>query len=70
MAAKWQKGLTKRDLRHLAEGSSTDQPTLRSLRENLAHQRAQEIQCFECESIARKIKIRALPPVEARGEEG
>ena len=55
--ATWTKKLGKRDLKHLAEGSSTGKPTLRSLRENLRLQRENGIRCFECEAIARKVGV-------------
>jgi hypothetical protein len=57
MSAKWTKKLTKRDLAHLADGSATGRPTLRSLRFNLTQQRANGIRCSECEAIARKLAI-------------
>lgn len=53
----WTKRLSKRDLKHLAEGSSTGRPTLHSLRENLRIQREIGIRCFECEAIARKARV-------------
>lgn len=58
--AKWTKKLTKRELAHMAEGSSTGKPTLHSLKGNLASQHELGITCFECESIARKLSI-SLP---------
>lgn len=58
--ATWTKKLTKRQLNHLAEGSSTGKPTLHSLRTNLKFQRENDIVCFECESIARKLGLEKL----------
>lgn len=58
--AKWARKLTKKDLRHLAEGSATGRPTLHSLKANLAGQRERGIQCVECEQIARKLSV-AVP---------
>lgn len=55
--SKWMKRLGKRDLKHLAEGSATGRPTLRSLRENLAWQRDHGSRCFQCEKIARKLGV-------------
>ena len=55
--AKWAKKLTKRDLTHLAEGSATGRPTMRSLKANLEGHHRDSIRCFECESIARKLAI-------------
>lgn len=55
--AAWTKKLSKRDLKHLAENSSTGKPTLRSLRENLRRQSELGIYCSECGSIARKAGI-------------
>lgn len=55
--AKWVRKLTKRQLRHLAEGSATGRPTLRSLKVNLEGQHKIGIRCFECEDIARKLAI-------------
>jgi hypothetical protein len=55
--AKWMKKLTKRDLKHLAEGSATGRPTIQSLTANLDGQRKLGIQCFECETIARKLSV-------------
>lgn len=55
--AKWARKLTKRELRHLAEGSATGRPTLQSLKANLAGQNKLNIRCFECQSIARKLLI-------------
>ncbi len=55
--AKWMKKLTKRELTHLADGSSTGKPTINSLKANIANQRKLDIQCFECESIARKLSV-------------
>lgn len=53
----WTKKIGKRDLKHLAEGSSTGKPTLHSLRENLRLQHENGIHCCECEAIARKIGV-------------
>ena len=53
----WLKKLGKRDLKHLAKSSSTGKPTLRGLRENLRFQRENNITCFECAAIARKVGI-------------
>lgn len=58
--AKWTRKLTKKDLRHLAEGSSSGRPTLHSLKANLAGQRELNAPCFECLDIARKLSI-AVP---------
>ena len=58
--AKWARKLTKRELDHLAEGSATGRPTVKSLKANLDGQLSLNIQCRECESIARKLSI-ALP---------
>lgn len=55
--AKWMKKLTKKELRHLAEGNATGRPTLRSLRANILSQRTSGATCFECESIARKLSL-------------
>lgn len=55
----WTKKLCKRELKHLAEGSSTGKPSIRSLRENLRLQHENGIRCFECEAIARKVGIDA-----------
>lgn len=60
--AKWARKLTKRELRHLAEGSSTGRPTIQSLKVNLDGQHKLNIRCFECEAIARKLSI-AVPAV-------
>lgn len=54
---KWARKLTKRELRHLAEGSATGRPSMRSLKDNLDGQRKLDIRCFECEGIARKLSI-------------
>ena len=54
---KWMKNLTKRDLRHLAESNASGRATIASLKANLEHQRKAGCQCFECESIARKLSI-------------
>jgi hypothetical protein len=56
-SAKWVKKLTKREVRHLAEGSATGRPTIQSLKANLDGQRKLGIQCFECEAVARKLSI-------------
>ena len=59
----WTKKLTKRELKHLAETSSTGKPSLRELRENLAEQRSQVAnrspmsRCWTCEGIARKLGL-------------
>lgn len=55
--SKWMKKLGKRDLKHLAEGSPTGRPTLKSLRENLVWQRESGGRCFQCEEIARKLGL-------------
>ncbi len=56
----WTKKITKQELKHLAESSSTGKPTLRSLRENLRLQHHAGIHCYKCEDIARKLGV-ALP---------
>jgi hypothetical protein len=61
--AKWVRKLTARELRHLAEGSASGRPTIQSLKANLAGQRKLNIQCIECEAIARKLSI-AIPAQE------
>ena len=54
----WQKNLTKRELSHLSTTCPPGQkPTLRSLKNNLAAQRAYGITCFECIQIARKLGL-------------
>lgn len=60
--AKWARKLTKKDLSHLAEGSATGRPSIKSLKSNLEGQRELNIQCFECEAIARKLSI-AVPAI-------
>jgi len=55
--AKWARKLTAKELRHLAEGSAAGRPTLHSLKANLEGQRMLNIECFECEAIARKLSI-------------
>jgi hypothetical protein len=55
--SKWVKKLSKRELKHLKEGSATGRPTLRSLRENLRLQKENGLRCFECEAIARKVGV-------------
>ncbi len=55
--SKWMKGLGKRQIKHLAEGSPTGRPTLRGLKENLVWQRSFGLRCFQCEEIARKVGL-------------
>lgn len=59
---KWTKKLTKRELEHLAETSSTGRPNLRELRANIAEQRSSrlkglDLRCWTCEEIARKLGL-------------
>ena len=53
----WTKKLTKRELKHLAEASSTGKPSLVSLKTNLKHQLDTGLDCPMCEAIARKIGL-------------
>ena len=62
--AKWAKKLTKKEMRHLADGSASGRPTIRSLRANLEGQRQLNIRCFECEAIARKLSIKVPEAIQ------
>jgi hypothetical protein len=53
---KWQKKLNKQDMKHLKE-TITGKPSLRALKNNLEHQKAKDITCWDCLRIAKKLKI-------------
>lgn len=62
--AKWMKGLTIKELKHLAEMSATGKPTLTSLKTNRAAQIKQKEEnpnglepCWECRMIAGKVGL-------------
>ena len=54
---KWAKKLTAKELKHIAEGSSSGRPTLASLKANLAGQAATGCECWECRSIGVKLGL-------------
>ena len=54
---KWQRKLCKRDLRHLAQNSSTGRPNLAEFKRNFAAQLASKYTCYECERIAIKLRL-------------
>lgn len=55
---KWAKGLTVKEIRHLAEGSATGRASMASLKRNLQGQKEKGIECFECRHIAFKLNIK------------
>jgi len=52
---KWQKNLTKDEIKHLSETCRTGKPNLASFKRNREWQIAENVECFHCESIARKL---------------
>lgn len=62
--AKWQKKLTVKELKHLAECSPTGKPNLESFKLNREAQKEMKAEygreiCFECRSIAIKLGMEA-----------
>ncbi len=62
---KWQKKLTKKELQHVKE--TTQSCTLRSFRANREEQIRDNITCFECEHIARKLGIEIPTVLKVKG---
>lgn len=54
---KWQKRLTKKEMRHLRE-TQNGQPTIAALKRNIEGAAQNGDRCIECQMIARKLGIK------------